>query len=163
MTAVAETSTLQPPTLTSAWASEISEWEASESGKSWRCQLIGQHHGARCRQYVTARWFAERWVVRYSTMFVVERGPSCPSWCSEHANTIPDSEELQDECIQHAHHITVGPATVDLDALEDPTTGQFTEASITPPDRRGPVTAATARQVAEALMQAADLLDGGQR
>ena len=173
MTAVAETSTLQPPTLTSTWASEISEWETSTAGKSWQCQLTGQHHGARCRQYASARWFAERWVVRYSTLFVVERGLSCPPWCSEHINQIPDSPELDAECIDHAHRIFVGlgadgmfvglGAAVVLNALEDPATGTFTEVSITPPDRRGPVTAAEARLIASALLEAADLLEGGQR
>ena len=173
MTAVAETSALQPPTLTSTWASEISEWETSTAGKSWQCQLIGQHHGARVRQYVTARWLAERWVVRYSTMFMLERGPSCPSWCSEHANVIADSSEVDNECIDHTHRIFVGlgadgmfaglGTAVVLDALEDPATGTFTEVSITPPDRRGPVTAAEARQIAAALLEAADLLEGGQR
>ena len=173
MTAVAETSTLQPPTLTSTWASEISEWEASESGKSWRCQLIGQHHGARCRQYVTARWFAERWVVRCSSLFVIERGPSCPPWCSEHANVIADTSELDDECIDHTHRIFVGLGTdgmfaglgtaVVLDALEDPATGKFGEVSIMTPDRLGPMDAAKARLIASALLEAADLLEGGQR
>lgn len=174
MTAVVETSTLQqPPTLTSTWASEISEWETSTAGKSWQCQLTGQHHGARVRQYVTARWFAGGWVWDYSELLIVERGSSCPPWCSEHINQIPDSPELDDECIDHAHRIFVGlgadgmfvglGAAVVLNALEDPATGTFTEVSITPPDRRGPVTAAEARQIAAALLEAADLLEGGQR
>ena len=157
MTAVAETNHL-PAVPVSSWVARITDWETRNDGKLWQCRLIGEHHGAEVVQYVQAHWFGH-WVWHYSTLFVTRRGPSCPAWCSEHANTIPDSEELQDECIQHAHHITVGPATVDLDALEDPTTGQFTEASITTPDRLGPVDAATARQVAEALMQAADLLE----
>ena len=173
MTAVVETSMQQPPVPMSSWASEISEWEASESGKSWLCQLIGQHHGARCRQYVTARWFAERWVVRCSSLFVIERGPSCPPWCSEHANVIADTSELDDECIDHTHRIFVGLGTdgmfaglgtaVVLDALEDPATGKFGEVSIMTPDRLGPMDATKARLIASALLEAADLLEGGQR
>ncbi|MEA5053325.1 MAG: hypothetical protein VB093_07780, partial [Propionicimonas sp.] len=118
------------------------------------------HHGAEVVQYVMAHWFAGGWVWSYSDLYVDRRGPSCPSWCSKHINAIPDSEELQDEYVQHAHYVTVGSATVDLDAVEDPTTGQFSEVSITTPDRLAPMDAATARQVAAALTWAADLLDG---
>ncbi len=144
--------THQPPVPVSSWATRITDWETRNDGKLWQCRLIGEHHAAEVIQHIRVHWFDGGWVWHYSTLYVTRRGPSCPAWCSEHANTIPDSEELQYECIQHAHHVTVGPATVDLDAVEDPTTGQFSEVC--------PVTAATARQVAEALMQAADLLDG---
>ncbi len=173
MTVVVEASALQPPALTSSWAGEISEWEASKSGRSWMARLYGDHHGALVRQYATAHWFAGGWVVRYSTLFVVERGPSCPSWCSEHANVIADSSELDDECIDHAHRIFVGlgadgmfvglGTAVVLDALEDPATGKFGEVSIMTPDRLGPMDAAKARLIASALLEAADLLEGGQR
>nr|WP_300144197.1 hypothetical protein [Propionicimonas sp.] len=151
--------THQPPVPVSSWATRITDWETRNDGKLWQCRLIGEHHAAEVIQHIRVHWFDGGWVWHYSTLYVTRRGPSCPAWCSEHANTIPDSEELQYECIQHAHHVTVGPATVDLDAVEDPTTGQFSEVSITTPDRLAPMDAATARQVAAALTWAADLLE----
>ena len=113
------------------------------------------------------------WVWDYSELLIVERGSSCPPWCSEHINQIPDSPELDDECIDHAHRIFVGlgadgmfvglGAAVVLNALEDPATGKFGEVSISTPDRLGPMDATKARLIAAALLEAADLLEGGQR
>ncbi|MEA5118476.1 MAG: hypothetical protein VB036_12790 [Propionicimonas sp.] len=147
-----------PPVPVSSWATRVTDWETRNAGKLWQCRFIGEHHGAEVVQYVTAHWFGH-WVWHYSTLYVDRRGPSCPVWCSEHANTIPDSEELQDECIQHAHRVSVGDAAVDLAAIEDAETGEFVEVSVSLPDS-GPMDAATARQVAAALTQAVSLLDG---
>jgi hypothetical protein len=173
MTAVAETSTLQPPALTSTWARRITDWETRNDGKLWQCRLIGQHHGAEVVQHVQAHWFSGGWRWHYSTLYVDRRGPSCPPWCSKHANVIADTSELDDECIDHTHRIFVGLGTdgmfaglgtaVVLDALEDPATGKFGEVSISTPDRLGPMDATKARLIAAALLEAADLLEGGQR
>jgi len=148
-----------PPVPVSSWAARITDWETRNAGKLWQCRFIGEHHGAEVVQYVTAHWFDDGWRWRYSTLYVDRRGPSCPVWCSEHANTIPDSEELVAEFVYHAHRISVGDAAVDLAAIEDVETGEFAEVSMTLPDS-APMDAATASQVAAALTQAVSLLDG---
>ncbi|MPM65645.1 hypothetical protein SDC9_112542 [bioreactor metagenome] len=86
---------------------------------------------------------------------------------------IADSSELDAECVDHTHRIFVGlgadgmfvglGTAVVLDALEDPATGKFGEVSIMTPDRLGPMDATKARLIASALLEAADLLEGGQR
>lgn len=137
------------------WADEVGEWEPLTGGHSWVLTYTGVLHGARVRQfmeYTPGRLFP----VNCTNMDVIDAGPACPSWCTEHLAGPNPEEDIEPIC--HYGWALHGDVGVRLMKQDDPKVPLDPAGAAVDLTDAAWIDGITIRNLAQALLLAADMM-----
>lgn len=149
-----------------AWAELVTPWQQDADGGTWRRRFVGMFDGARVSQEET--WPGTLGLAEFSNFRVIERGPDCPPWCSEHYGDLGGLDVEGEPDQWHVHQIEAGePGSAWVAATITAVTGDLEDVpslagSPVIEVERHELRAAEARELAEAILRAVELVEGGE-